>query len=1074
MSNSNENKFVEIVIIILSSLILPIIIGWKFIFFNGYIYLHEQFEAYTIEEFWRVVYPLWNDRIQGFNVPEQTKLYLYIPIILVAKIVGSYKVLQALLLFLPYPIAFISSFKLAKYLISRIMDKEFSSEYLLLSAFIVAFIFTVNPWSAINPRNIMLRFQYAFLPLIIYLFLRLLEEKKFKYAISFAILMAILATYRYIFIVTLMLSVVFLSYVFLLQEEILKDRIYRIRLIFIAYIVLGLLSSAKFLPGVLYSYFVPIEAVEQFNLNMVQRETLLHIFTIKIYDWIASSLDVTYDDMTHFLFIFVTIFAFSYLLLKLSKRKKNCFLLFFPPILFIVFVLLSAKEVNIDPIFLKIPFSDFVGRLLRHARWNVMPIVLSISIMAGMSAALLLSRIGNKAYPLLAVILLLTSISAWPMFTGDMNGYWRPAEVPRDYVKVNNILKERGENHHVLWLPGSFLSSRAIWSNQTGISEVTAPTGTFPIKSSAKPSYNIAKIWSSVKPAYFFDYYNLMRGGFLRNPLPVYGGNLSNLLKIYSLLNIKYIVLHYDGNWNRAERKNGLTNKYIKQVASSISTSSSLIKFYEGEYISAYELENDVKEFEIRKPILVTDDLKSIGSIITIQNEKTSAIIFASQLKNFWIELNPSMVITDERNLFPLKSNSKIVSPKKNSQRYAPAKVWSLSSVDYPHFQHSLLNHEIKWSWDFDYGEGIVFTWASKTRLNMSTIIKDGYNYKLFIRYFKNQKGGEIKVYLDGKPIAVKTKDQLNKFVWKELGTFYLEKGKHEIVLENAEGFNAVNLFVLIPEEEYKKAKKEVEKLLQNKTIIYLFEAESDLYRLNAKTIKDINFSNGEALLFQNGKAWQDIEIIKNGTYRLALRGVGSFEISIDNKTFELTTNSLNFLYTPMFYLGRGVYKLEITPLSDNAILDVVWMYSTETNQTIDQLFEVKEKPAKVISYEKINPTLWKVRVNATKPFMLSFAEAYDPLWEARVYKDGKKIEIVRSIPLYSVINGFWINETGDLEIVIRYKPQDWFERGLIISLTTFIGCIGYLFYDWRKEKGDKWALKLKLRQKIKKLIKKK
>jgi len=69
---------------------------------------------------------------------------------------------------------------------------------------------------------------------------------------------------------------------------------------------------------------------------------------------------------------------------------------------------------------------------------------------------------------------------------------------------------------------------------------------------------------------------------------------------------------------------------------------------------------------------------------------------------------------------------------------------------------------------------------------------------------------------------------------------------------------------------------------------------------------------------------------------------------------------------------------------------------------------------------------------------MLSFAEAYDPLWEARIYKDGEKIETVKSIPLYSVINGFWINETGDIEIVIRYKPQDWFEIGLAISRLTF------------------------------------
>jgi len=121
----------------------------------------------------------------------------------------------------------------------------------------------------------------------------------------------------------------------------------------------------------------------------------------------------------------------------------------------------------------------------------------------------------------------------------------------------------------------------------------------------------------------------------------------------------------------------------------------------------------------------------------------------------------------------------------------------------------------------------------------------------------------------------------------------------------------------------------------------------------------------------------------------------------------------------------------------------------------------LKKKPAEVINYTEVNPTFWKVKVNATKPFMLSFAEAYDPLWEARVYKNGKLIERVRSIPLYSVINGFWIDETGELEIVIRYTPQDWFELGLAVSVTTFIGCIGYLVYDWRRGKGDLWAVRL-------------
>lgn len=340
-------------------------------------------------------------------------------------------------------------------------------------------------------------------------------------------------------------------------------------------------------------------------------------------------------------------------------------------------------------------------------------------------------------------------------------------------------------------------------------------------------------------------------------------------------------------------------------------------------------------------------------------------------------------------------------------------------------------------------------------------------NYKLFIRYFKNQKGGAIRVYLDGTPIYIRTKDQLNKFVWEDLGTFNLEKGEHKIVLENVRGFNAVNLFALIPENEYNKARKEAIELLQNKTIIYLFEAESDLYRENVEIIKDFNASNGEAIKFnQKGKAWQNVEIVKNSTYRLALKGNGTFNISIGDYKYVLTVNNSTFEYTPLFYLRNGEYKLEITPTSKDALLDVVWLYSTNNNETLEELFQTNETPATVQNYTKINPTLWKVKVNATKPFFLTFAESYDPLWEARVYKNGKLVEKVSPVPVYGVINGFWINQTGNLEIVLRYTPQDWFERGLIISLTTFILSVFYIFYDWRREKGDKWAKRLERKAK--------
>lgn len=109
------------------------------------------------------------------------------------------------------------------------------------------------------------------------------------------------------------------------------------------------------------------------------------------------------------------------------------------------------------------------------------------------------------------------------------------------------------------------------------------------------------------------------------------------------------------------------------------------------------------------------------------------------------------------------------------------------------------------------------------------------------------------------------------------------------------------------------------------------------------------------------------------------------------------------------------------------------------------------------VDYTYVNPTLYKVRINASKPFMLTFAESYDPSWIAHVDKTDNisKSESVRSIPLYYIVNGFWINQTGNLDITIEYEPQKWFNIGIIVSIVTLISTVCYLIYDWRKKKNE-------------------
>ena len=86
-----------------------------------------------------------------------------------------------------------------------------------------------------------------------------------------------------------------------------------------------------------------------------------------------------------------------------------------------------------------------------------------------------------------------------------------------------------------------------------------------------------------------------------------------------------------------------------------------------------------------------------------------------------------------------------------------------------------------------------------------------------------------------------------------------------------------------------------------------------------------------------------------------------------------------------------------------------------------------------VTSYSRLSPTAYKVSVRTDKPFLLVVSESYDPLWMAVVNDDRE----YTSIPLSGIVNGYWIEETGELEIRVEYRAQRALAKGTTLSLLT-------------------------------------
>jgi hypothetical protein len=1045
---------IYLLIAIILSISLAIVAGRGYLQSDGYVYLAEQFEVYNLDRFQDVVYPLWNEATQSFILADLTKLYVLMPIIGVAKTINvvagidGYKTLQAILLLSPISISFLSAFKLTQYIASKFSSDSFRQ---FLAAVLGAFVFTVNPWFATNPRDYMFRLEYAILPLLVYLFLKMIYSGDRRYIIFLALALSVIPSFRSL----LLTSIMFLA--ILILDIIISGRGRILAKVSSVGIVVGLvflLTAAKFLPSVLYSGSVEPAAVAQFDLNLVDRENILNILTTKFQEWAGAGFELTYYDNFHLLFISITVFGFLYPFLLYKNRnvsKEHAVLLAFPLILYIAFILLSAKGLNMDRLIINDlnPFSDELGRLLRHARWNVMPALLGLAIMVSLSSLKLFSIFKRPyIYALLTSFLLITSsISAWPIFSGDMNGYWRPAPPPKDYVDLNQILEERGGDlHHIVWLPEYLGDHKTFWSNSQGVGETVAPTGIFPIRSSSVPSYLLYQ-------SYFFDYYNPVQGIPGLNPLPVYSGNLT---KAYSPLNIHYLGMTYDTAWSKYRQSLGLTTEYLKQTADNFANNGSATTLLKGNYLTGFELHNDAKELYSARPILLLDRLSTYGELLPFIN-KDSGVIFGTSQEEIerGAEVSDKVVLSDSTDLLMLAKNKVVVEPAKFTTFVDPANAWSPGSPKIPHqrlpLYDELYRNNLSWSWPFDYGYGLAYTSAPNAILKLQSNIPKTDNYQVFLRYLKSDAGGSLEVNIDGKATTIDTsKDYGSKFEWIDLGSYDFSVGKKEIALKNLSGLNLVNVLMMIPSSNIQGIYEDIETAVSKKELIYFYEAEHDFYEheKNGERVSIRNSDTGLQFL-ENGTIGLTLNILKEADYSLTLKGRGDFSFSFTDKnnntrqSDRLQSETFNYSHSNnSVHLAPGEYELLVTS-TRGSYLDQVMLYTGK--RPIDQLLNSAPQ-GQVISYNKITPTSYEVKVKSDAPFLLALAEGYDRFWIAKA-RSSDHLRQFNNVPLYDVINGFWIDKTGEFTLTIEYEPQEWFKISAIISASALVCTLLYLAY---------------------------
>ena len=221
-------------------------------------------------------------------------------------------------------------------------------------------------------------------------------------------------------------------------------------------------------------------------------------------------------------------------------------------------------------------------------------------------------------------------------------------------------------------------------------------------------------------------------------------------------------------------------------------------------------------------------------------------------------------------------------------------------------------------------------------------------------------------------------------------------------------------------------------------TINSVVYGNGSIYTVHARVVQygqDFQPLNTTSVVEDGTSSSSSSELPGNRSWIINLK----FEPLIDTEFFQI---QIWFDINPQFSMFNEAQDIiEYTGF--------LWVYNCTITRDLPflntkdlyQLFDGKsQSQTATISVQEINPTKIVLTVNATDSFVLATSYVLDDSWVANV--NGQQI---KPSPLYLGFSAFQINQTGQFDVLIEYKPQNWFIYASGISIASF--CIIFAIY---------------------------
>ncbi|MEM3596865.1 MAG: glycosyltransferase [Candidatus Bathyarchaeia archaeon] len=187
-----------------------------------------------------------------------------------------------------------------------------------------------------------------------------------------------------------------------------------------------------------------------------------------------------------------------------------------------------------------------------------------------------------------------------------------------------------------------------------------------------------------------------------------------------------------------------------------------------------------------------------------------------------------------------------------------------------------------------------------------------------------------------------------------------------------------------------------------------------------------------------------NITVPRSGNYMLAARvskgsNCGKLYLNLGGRVYILQcnspTNTVEWCEIGPVFLEEGEHKISVggSGLIEFDCFIIYSLRSDEEHLSLGDLFTAKSDGIS-ISYEKVNPCLFRVYVNTNEAFTLIFSDTYDSLWKAFVDSEAVPPNLA-----YSIVNSYRINKTGQFAITIYFDGQLYADMSLTISISSFV-----------------------------------